>query len=119
MDTLTRGKDAEDRACHYLQTRGLQLLQRNYRSQRGEIDLILQDKDSLVFVEVRYRSHPHFGSAMESVDRRKQSRLIACAKHYMQKHPHSCQQPCRFDVVSVTGPTSAIEWIANAFSATE
>ncbi len=56
MDTLTRGREAEDRACDYLQTQGLQLLARNYRSKRGEIDLILQDKDSLVFVEVRYRS---------------------------------------------------------------
>jgi len=119
MDTLTRGKDAEDRACHYLLARGLQLLQRNYRSKRGEIDLILQDKDSLVFVEVRYRSHPRFGSAMESVDRRKQSRLIACAEYFMQAHPHTCQQPCRFDVVSITGASSAIEWIPNAFSATE
>jgi len=119
MDTLTRGKDAEDKACHYLQARGLKLIQRNYRSKRGEIDLILQDKDSLVFVEVRYRSHPQFGSALESVDWRKQARLIACAQYYMQTHPHSRQQPCRFDVVSVTGAAAAVEWIANAFSATE
>ena len=119
MDTLTRGKDAEDRACHYLQAQGLQLLQRNYRSKRGEIDLILQDKDSLVFVEVRYRNNPRFGSAAESVDRRKQSRLIACAQYFMQTHPDSCQQPCRFDVISITGSTAAIEWIANAFAASE
>lgn len=117
MDTLTRGKDAEDRACRYLQSRGLQLLQRNYRSKRGEIDLLMQDKDSLVFVEVRYRKDPRFGSAAESVGRRKQSRLIACAQHYILTHPSACQQPCRFDVVSFTG--SAIEWIPNAFSATE
>jgi putative endonuclease len=119
MDTLTRGREAEDRACDYLQTQGLQLLARNYRSKRGEIDLILQDKDSLVFVEVRYRSNPRFGSAAESIDRRKQSRLIACAHYYMQTHPDSRQQPCRFDVVSITGPKSAIEWIPNAFSTPE
>jgi len=119
MDTLTRGKEAEDRACHYLQAQGLKLLARNYRSQRGEIDLILQDKDSLVFVEVRYRSHPHFGSAAESIDRRKQSRLIACARYFMQTHPDTCEQPCRFDVISISGPKSAIEWIPDAFSATE
>ncbi|MEN8206733.1 MAG: YraN family protein [Pseudomonadota bacterium] len=119
MDTQTRGKDAEDRACHYLQTQGLQLLQRNYRSKRGEIDLILQDKSSLVFVEVRYRSNPRFGTAAESVDRRKQSRLIACAQHYLLTHPDSCEQPCRFDVVSITESTTAIEWIPNAFTAAE
>jgi putative endonuclease len=119
MDTLTRGKDAEERACRYLQARGLHLLQRNYRSKRGEIDLILQDKDSLVFVEVRYRNDPRFGSALESVNQRKQSRLIACAHYYMQTHPDTSQQPCRFDVISIMGPGGLIEWIPNAFSATE
>lgn len=119
MSAHTRGKDAEDHACRYLQTQGLQLLQRNYRSKRGEIDLILQDEDSLVFVEVRYRSNPHFGTAAESVDRRKQSRIIACAQHYMLTHPDSREQPCRFDVVSITGPATTIEWISNAFTAAE
>ena len=119
MDTQTRGKDAEDRACLYLQAQGLQLLQRNYRSKRGEIDLILQDKDSLVFVEVRYRGNTRFGSAAESVDRRKQSRLVACAQHFMLTHPDTCRQPCRFDVISITGSSTAIEWIPNAFSAAE
>ena len=119
MDTQTRGKQAEDRACRYLQGQGLHLLQRNYRSRRGEIDLILQDKDSLVFVEVRYRNDPRFGSALESVNQRKQSRLIACAQYYMQTHPDTSQQPCRFDVISIMGPGGLIEWIPNAFSATE
>ena len=119
MDTLTRGRQAEDRACHYLQARGLRLLARNYRSQRGEIDLILQDKDSLVFVEVRYRRYPQFGTAAESVDRRKQSRLIACARYFMQTHPDTCERPCRFDVISINGPENAIEWLPDAFSAME
>lgn len=119
MDTQTRGKDAEDRACHYLQTQGLQLLQRNYRSKRGEIDLILQDKDSLVFVEVRYRARAAHGSAAESVDWRKQSKLIKCARHFLQAHPDTASQACRFDVISVSGPSDAIDWIQNAFIASE
>jgi putative endonuclease len=119
MDKQTRGKDAEDRASVYLQARGLRLLERNYRSRRGEIDLIFQDKDSLVFVEVRYRAVPHYGSAAESVDRRKQTKLVACAHHYLQTHPAAGRQPCRFDVVSVTGTNAAIEWIPNAFTAME
>ena len=119
MDKQSRGKDAEDRASAYLQARGLRLLQRNYRSRRGEIDLIFQDTDSLVFVEVRYRARPHYGSAAESVDWRKQTKLIACAHHYLQSHPAAGRQPCRFDVVSVTGNNTAIEWIPNAFSARE
>jgi putative endonuclease len=119
MDTTTRGREIETRAWQYLQSRGLRLLQRNYRSRRGEIDLVLQDQDSLVFVEVRYRRGSLFGSGAESVDRRKQSRLIACAQHYMQTYPGTAQQPCRFDVVSVGGPEDAIEWIRNAFGTDE
>jgi len=119
MDTLSRGKDAENLACKYLQTRGLQLLHRNYHSKAGEIDLILQDKDSLVFVEVRYRARAAHGSAAESVDWRKQSKLIKCARHFLQAHPDTASQACRFDVVSVSGPSDAIDWIQNAFIASE
>ena len=117
MDTLSRGKAAENLACDYLQARGLQLLHRNYRSKGGEIDLILQDTDSLVFVEVRYRRQPGFGSAAESVDWRKQSKLIKCARHFLQAH--TVRQPCRFDVISVNGSADNIEWIRNAFTAAE
>ena len=119
MDTLSRGKDAENLACKYLQTHGLQLLHRNYHSKGGEIDLILQDKDSLVFVEVRYRARATHGSAAESVDWRKQSKLIKCARHFLQTHPDTASQACRFDVVSVSGPSDTIDWIQNAFIASE
>jgi len=119
MDTATRGREAENRAWEYLRSRGLRLLQRNYRSRRGEIDLVLQDQDSLVFVEVRYRRESRFGTGAESVDRRKQSKLIACAQHYMQTNPAIARQPCRFDVVSVGGSGEAIEWIRNAFGTVE
>jgi len=119
MDSSTRGREAEARAWQYLQSRGLRLLQRNYRSRRGEIDLVLQDRDSVVFVEVRYRRGSRFGSGAESVDRRKQSKLIACAQHYLQTNPKIARQPCRFDVVSVGDSGKSIEWIRNAFGTGE
>jgi putative endonuclease len=119
MDSSTRGREAETRAWQYLESRGLRLLQRNYRSRRGEIERVLQDQDSLVFVEVRCRRESRFGSGAESVDRRKQSKLIACAQHYLQAYPGIARQPCRFDVVSVGGSEESIEWIRNAFSAGE
>ncbi|HUT40929.1 MAG TPA: YraN family protein [Gammaproteobacteria bacterium] len=114
--TAARGRDAEQHARQHLQAHGLKLLQCNYHSRHGEIDLVMQDRDSVVFVEVRYRRQTRFGSAAESVDRRKQSRLIACAQHYLQTHPHSARLPCRFDVVTINGNDS-LEWIRNAFSA--
>ena len=117
MSTINTGKDAEARACGYLQAQGLQLVQRNYHSRRGEIDLIMQDKDSLVFIEVRYRRQSRFGSAAESVNRHKQSKLIACANHYIQTHKERARQACRFDVVSIDGNMNSIDWIKNAFDA--
>lgn len=120
MKAVVKGREAESLACDYLQRRGLSLLQRNYRSRHGEIDLIMHGKDSLVFVEVRYRRQAHFGSGAESVDRRKQSRIAACAQHYLQRHPQAAARPCRFDVVAISGAgtgTPAIEWIQNAFPA--
>ena len=116
MGLANRGKDAEDRACIYLQARGMTLLHRNFRSKRGEIDLILQDSGSLVFVEVRYRQQAKFGSAAESVDRRKQAKLVACAQHFLQTHPHTNQLACRFDVVAIDGQDGTINWIRNAFT---
>jgi len=115
----SRGQDAENCACTYLEQQGLHLLTRNYRSRPGEIDLIMQDRDSLVFVEVRYRHRQDFGSGAESVDHRKQLKLIACAQHYVQAHPKIADQPCRFDVISIgnSGAGEQIQWIKNAFLA--
>ena len=70
-------------------------------------------------LSVQKQADARFGSAAESVDRRKQSKLIACAQHFMLTHPDTCEQPCRFDVISMTGSSTAIEWIPNAFTAAE
>lgn len=119
MSAVLRGKDAESRALRFLESHGLRCVTRNYRCKRGEIDLIVQDQDSLVFIEVRYRRQSRFGSGAETVDWRKQSKLIACARHYLQRHPDAASQPCRFDVLSVSGTEIEIEWIKNAFEAPE
>ena len=118
MTSGTTGQDAESLACDYLQTRGLVVVERNYRSRFGEIDLIMHDRDCLIFVEVRYRRQAHYGSGAESVDARKQARIVACARHYLLRHPRAAERPCRFDVVAIGGgATPAIEWIADAFPA--
>jgi len=119
MTAINRGRAAEDHACEYLLSAGLVLLERNYHCRRGEIDLVLQDADTLVFVEVRYRRHDSYGSAMESVDRRKQARLIAAAQHYLQARPGTARLGCRFDVVAITGQEQTLEWIRHAFSVDE
>ena len=118
MDAINKGKEAETAACRYLERRGMRLVTRNYRSRRGEIDLIMMDRENLVFVEVRYRRRSDFGSGAESVHPGKQKKLIACAYSYLQRHPESARRPGRFDVVSITPDRKGmhIQWIPNAFT---
>lgn len=113
------GKAAEDRACKHLRAGGLKLLTRNYRCRGGEIDLVMRDGPEIVFVEVRFRGGGRFGSAAETIDRRKRLRVIGAARHYLQSHPDSRNRPCRFDVVAIDGAGGAadLDWIRDAFQA--
>ena len=115
--TTERGAAAERRAGAWLRRRGLHALDANYRCRAGEIDLVMRDGDTLVFVEVRYRSRDSFGGGAESVDRAKQRRLIRAASRYLQQHPRWANAVCRFDVVSLSGDEGnpKIEWIRHAF----
>ena len=118
-----RGNAAENLALEHLQSQGLELLTRNYRCRQGEIDLIMLDRSSLVFVEVRYRAGNSHGGALQSVDFRKQSKIILAALHYLQHHPAHARMAARFDVIGVSGVLSGkgdlarIDWIRNAFQA--
>ena len=111
------GAQAEDLACAHLERAGLKLLARNYRCPQGEIDLVMDDRDALVFVEVRYRRTNAFGTPAETVDRRKQARLQAAAGHYLLTH--SADRACRFDVVAVSGRDARIDWLRDAFSSAD
>lgn len=111
----TRGAQAERLAAQFLQRRGLKLLQQNYRCRYGEIDLILQDADTLVFAEVRLRKHSDFGGAAASIDAAKQGKLIRTAQHYLATLPFI--PPCRFDAVLLdTLENASPEWVRNAFT---
>jgi putative endonuclease len=114
-----RGRWAEQTALDYLLSKRLKLLGRNFRSAFGEIDLIMQDKNIILFIEVRYRSSNHFHTAVESINRKKCERIIATSHQYLSENRSAAQLDCRFDVVALTGPqeTPMIEWIKNAFQA--
>lgn len=114
---LARGDKAEDAALKTLQTHGLTVVHRNYRCRVGEIDLICEHGRSLVFVEVRYRRNGSHGLAAETVNRRKQGKIIRAAQQFLQRHPAWSQRPMRFDVVAIQGPGErmALEWIQDAF----
>ena len=110
-----RGDAAEQRASEWLRAKGLTLVAQNWQCRLGEIDLIMQHDDMLVFIEVRYREQEHFGGALASVDCHKQRRLIAAARYYLAKHPRWANSCCRFDVIAFSGATSTPTWIENAF----
>jgi len=112
------GQWAEELACAYLCQQGLQLIERNYRCRLGEIDLVMLDLDFLAVVEVRYRSNERFGSSLESVDLRKQRKIVAVTDYYLQTHQAATQNyRCRFDIVAINGPQipPRVQWIKDAF----
>lgn len=97
------GSRYEQRAAQYLEEQGYQILERNYRCRLGEIDLVARDGNYLVFVEVKYRMDERAGYGLESVDVKKQRRIVRAASWYLcEKHIRE-GQPCRFDVVSFFG----------------
>jgi len=114
VKTSQQGQIAENEACKFLQQHGLKLVEKNYRCRTGEIDLIMQDKEELVFVEVRYRAKSDYGSALDSVDQNKIQKVISAASHYVSKHQPDL--PMRFDVIGFDASYKP-KWVTNAFSA--
>lgn len=112
IDRIALGKQAEDRALQFLIKQGLQCLERNYRSHQGEIDLIMLDRSTLVFVEVRYRSSTDIVAPIETITQPKQQRIIQTAQHYLYQHSRYADALCRFDVIGID---AEIQWIKNAF----
>jgi putative endonuclease len=109
---LLRGENAEQQACQYLEKKGLKLVTRNFRCKQGELDLVMTDQKTLVIVEVRFRKTDRYGSALESVTRAKQSRIIAATQVYLATQ--KINSPIRFDVLALSG-NGNIDWIKNAF----
>ncbi len=113
------GARGEDLAVRYLKKKGYKVIERNYRCQWGEIDLIARQGDTLVFVEIKARTSSDFGLPQDAVDRFKQEKLVQVARAYMAEHRLQETIPARFDVVAVqltpSGPE--MELIKDAFQA--
>jgi putative endonuclease len=109
------GEGIEQLAESWLMQQGLEPIERNYGIKAGEIDLILQHEQVLVFVEVRYRADDKHGSGAESITYQKQRKLRKTAEHYLQKQFGNTPPDCRFDVISATGNPVVFDWIKNAF----
>lgn len=116
-DARARGETIERLAAAWLTERGLALEAVNQHAKGGELDLVMRDGETLVFVEVRHRADSRHGHPLETVTPSKQLRLIRAARFYLHRNRLSC--PCRFDVLAVTGlpPHLEYDWVANAFEA--
>ncbi len=118
---LKQGEDAEAACYAHLKSKGLKLVTKNFRCRFGEIDIIMLDKKTLVFVEVRFRKNNNFGGGLESITSAKQQKLRKTAEFYLQQNNQ--HKNARFDVVSMSKSTQTsdnrqeytFEWINNAF----
>lgn len=100
MNKRVRGKQGEDRAVDFLQNKGYRILQRNFRYERGEIDIVAEDDKTLVFVEVKVRYSNSFGNPEDAIGISKQNRLRKVAEGYLLKN-NIDNKECRFDVVAI------------------
>ncbi len=112
--TQLHGRQAEKIAEHYLCHQGLKKITRNYACRFGEIDLIMQQRDCIIFIEVRMRNNPDFGLGLETVNQKKQQRIRKTAQHYLQQNKLYDTIACRFDIISLLKQQRPT-WIKNAF----
>ena len=121
MKQTTRnvGDSAEQLVASYLLKHGLKLVEKNYTCKLGEIDLVMQDGNTLVFIEVRSRKNQKFMHTFETIDLRKQRKIINTSLNFLQRYPAYRHQDIRFDAVAViqNQKYSEIDWIKNAFDA--
>lgn len=112
----TIGANYEKIAGEYLKTLGYDIVEYNFYSRSGEIDIIAKHEEYLVFIEVKYRDSEKKGHPLEAVSVSKQRTISKCAAYYLKKN-HMCNVPVRFDVVGILG--DKIQVIQNAFDYVE
>ncbi|QDH71873.1 YraN family protein [Marilutibacter alkalisoli] len=119
MDRRARGAAIEAAARGHLRAAGLSEVAANANSRVGEIDLVMRDGDTLVFVEVRYRRSSAFGGGAASVDWHKRRKLVRAAQVFLMRHSRYADLPCRFDVVEADGDPASprLNWLKDAFRA--
>lgn len=114
MNRRAIGKKYEEIAIALLEEQGYHILEKNYSNTYGEIDIVAKEQDTLVFVEVKYRSSGSYGDALEAVDWKKQKRICRSALYYCSKKHGNLEIPCRFDVIAIYGGHKIVH-IKNAF----
>jgi putative endonuclease len=117
LDRQRCGRDGEARAAAYLAAQGFTILAQNVRGPAGEIDIVAEDGETLVFCEIRTRRSRGQGGALESVTPAKQRQVVRVAEWFLAVRPALRSRPIRFDVVAIDlrGDAIAIEHVRDAF----
>ena len=113
-----RGRITETFAENYLREQGLISIDRNVHCRQGEIDLVMRDDDTIVFIEVKYRRNNNYGGAIEAVSIAKQNKIRHCVAFFFQQaNLNEYNTPCRFDVIALEGNINQpqVTWLKNAF----
>ncbi|MCL2752953.1 MAG: YraN family protein [Defluviitaleaceae bacterium] len=101
-NSKAKGDYGENVVSNYLTAKDYKILTRNFKARGGEIDIVAQDGEYIVFIEVKYRTGISFGEGIEAVNTPKSRRIIAAAKAYLYQQD-KWEYPCRFDIVEVFG----------------
>jgi len=116
METRIYGFKQENIALKFLKKRGLKLIEQNYNTKLGEVDLIMREGNTIIFIEVRYRRSSAYGSACESVTYYKQQKIIKASTVYLQRNNLYDRVNIRFDIIAISSDSiHPIEWVKNAF----
>ena len=117
MNKRSVGDDTELLACEYLKSQGAIIIERNFRSRQGEVDIIALDGKYLCFIEVKYRKDVKYGQPQEAVSYYKQKRICKVSEFYLYSKYKSLDIPIRYDVVAISQKDNifAFKWIKNAF----
>ncbi|GAA0714163.1 YraN family protein [Dokdonella soli] len=121
MNARAAGARYEDIALAHLERCGLALITRNFSCRHGELDLVMRDRDTIVFVEVRYRRGGRraaaFGDGVDSISAAKRMKLVRAAEVFLSAHPRLAHHACRFDVLAIAGDAAvpSLDWRQNAF----
>lgn len=117
MNKRSVGDFYETIACKFIKANGGEVIERNYRAMRGEIDIVAKDEDYLCFIEVKYRNSDRFGPPEKAVNISKQRQICRISKLFLFSRFKSIDLPIRYDVIAISGVQNAVtvKWLKNAF----
>ncbi|MCL2520644.1 MAG: YraN family protein [Spirochaetaceae bacterium] len=115
MTNKQKGNEGEEKVCNYLKSNGLKIIARNFKSRRGEVDIITREEDCLVFIEVKSWLTYSYEDMEYAINKRKMRNIMLTALEFVEQHPAYAKLALRFDVAFLSRKTGELHYIKNAF----